>query len=53
MMNRKLNILQWIQPDSDIVGYLVVGEGGEEHLPVRDDNVLALKSCIFLFGDFA
>ena len=36
-----------------MVGYLVVGEGGKEHLPVRDDHILALKSCIFFFGNFA
>ena len=26
-----------------MVGYLVVGEGGEEHLPVRNNHLLALK----------
>ena len=36
-----------------MVGYLVAGEGGKEHLPVRDDHILALKSCIFFFGNFA
>ena len=35
-----------------MVGYLVVSEGGEEQLPVRNDHLLALKSFNFVCSHF-
>ena len=48
LLSTKPNIPLLVIP----VVHLVVGEGGEEHLPVRDDHLLALKSCRNFVGSF-